>query len=342
MTFDAARDFGIGLGCAVKYVIKFSSRTQLHNPARETRMASRCVHATVKYNHDSVYEWHSFDSSADAVLENGCLVLSQKTNPENKFSIQLHDEDLVGDLTGLRARVECGRLGIGASQEQRVYTNEDFGLEFSVHKNTDTNSTSVTINANKLPPFHATVIFEAEDCSAVEKKKKKTDAEKAKAASIKGMKQCAKLMPDTHGLDVVEKELAELVPGWIEANKTKAAEATGRRAPEDDSEVVSKKNDDQISTHPTPLELAIKLCNFCAMGTTGEMIRENLYELSSAEFFSEFGLDVDAESNCRFSALMKRIESKDVPDIDSESLRPPVVKRQKTTADPPGASTEGQ
>lgn len=54
-------------------------------------------------------------------------------------------------------------------------------------------------------------------------KSKKTEAEKAEAASIRDMKQCAKLMPETHGLDVVAKELAELAPKWIEANKAKAA-----------------------------------------------------------------------------------------------------------------------
>jgi len=136
--------------------------TQLHNRAPGTSMASGCEHDTVHYTHDSVYEWHSFASSADVVLENGCLVLSQKGNPENKLSIQLRDEDLVRELTGRRARVQCGRLGIGASDEQRVYTNEDFDLEFSVDKSIE-NMISVRINAKKRSPFHATVNFEAVD-----------------------------------------------------------------------------------------------------------------------------------------------------------------------------------
>lgn len=63
---------------------------------------------------------------------------------------------------------------------------------------------------------------------AAGKKPAKTLAEKEIAASIKDMEWCAKAMPETHGLDVVAKELAEQMPKWVAANKAKAAEASGK------------------------------------------------------------------------------------------------------------------
>lgn len=119
-------------------------------------MQDKPTSVTLSYDHADYREWHSFKNTAEVKLEGDALILEQKADPTNRVELKLPLRTLER-LDGCRLVMQSGRLGLGASEQYRKYTNEDFDIVFRLEEDDNGDLLSIRLDAEKWPPFYAQV-----------------------------------------------------------------------------------------------------------------------------------------------------------------------------------------
>lgn len=110
----------------------------------------------LSYKHADYREWHSFKNTAEVKLKGDALILEQKADPTNRIELTLPSR-VLERLEGCHFVVQSGRLGLGASEEYREYTNKDFDVVLRFEEDDNGDVLNIRLDAEKWPPFYAQV-----------------------------------------------------------------------------------------------------------------------------------------------------------------------------------------